>query len=46
MLGKIFESMISVSKGNINQIMEVYRDEKIAKKITHPNPETILNIDI
>jgi len=46
MLGKIFESMISVSKDNIEQIMEVYRDTKIKKKIIHPNPESILNIDI
>lgn len=46
MLGKIFESMISVSKDNIDQIMEVYREAKNKKKITHPNPETILNIDI
>lgn len=46
MLGKIFESMISVSKDNIDDIMDVYRKAKEQKHIIHPNPENILNIDI
>lgn len=46
MLGKIFESMISVSKDNIDEILDVYHKAKAKKNITHPSPETILNIDI
>jgi type I restriction-modification system DNA methylase subunit len=46
MLGKIFESMISVSKDNIDQILDVYNKAKIKSKVSHPSPETILKIDI
>ncbi len=46
MLGKIFESMISVSKDNIDEILDVYHKAKTKKNISHPSPETILSIDI